>query len=117
MSSASAAGAAERAITVGHERYRRRNKVSWGQIANVVGLAGVAMILAAYWMLQTERLRPENPWYSVLNAAGSGGILFSLCFEFNLSAALVEGMWLLISLYGLLRGLWLRRRDGPTVRL
>lgn len=86
--------------------------VDWSQVANVVGLVGVAVILAAYWMLQSERMRSENLWYSVLNAVGSGSILFSLCFEFNLSAALVEGMWLVISLYGLGRGLWLRRQDG-----
>jgi hypothetical protein len=34
----------------------------------------------------------------------------SLAFDFNLSAAVVEGFWLVLSLYGLFRSLRLRRR-------
>lgn len=81
-------------------------------LANVIGLVGVVLILAAYLLLQTERMQAESPLYSVLNALGSGGILFSLIYDFNLSAALVEGMWMVISIYGLARVLWRRRRPG-----
>lgn len=81
-------------------------------VANGVGLVGVVLILTAYLLLQSERMQAENPWYSVLNALGSGGILFSLIYDFNLSAALVEGMWMVISIYGLVRVLWRRRQGG-----
>ncbi len=48
-----------------------------------------------------ERLR-----LFVRNPMGMFGfILVSLYFEFNLSAALMEGVWLLVSLYGLWRAL------------
>lgn len=79
-------------------------------VANVVGLLGVVGILSAYVLLQSERLRAEQPMYSLLNALGSGAILFSLIFDFNLSAALVEGMWMVISFYGLYRSLKKYRR-------
>lgn len=72
-------------------------------IPDGLGLLGVGCLLAAYLLLQTGRWRQEEVRYSVLNAAGAGGILFSLVFDFNLSAAIVEGFWLMISLWGVAR--------------
>lgn len=72
-------------------------------IFDAVGIAGVAIIIAAYLLLQTGRLDPRKPLYSVLNAAGSGMIIVSLWFDFNLSAFFVELFWLLISLYGIVK--------------
>jgi hypothetical protein len=70
---------------------------------DVLGLVGVAAILVAYALLQTGRLRAEAVAYSALNAVGAALVLVSLRYAFNLAAAVVEGAWLLISLYGLLR--------------
>lgn len=75
-----------------------------------IGMAGVTSILLAYFLHQEGRLGRDDISYQVLNALGAGGILFSLAFDFNLSAALVEGAWLLISLYGLARTLGQRFR-------
>lgn len=75
----------------------------WTWIPDAVGLLGVAGVLGAYVFLQSGRWRQEERRYSALNAAGAAGILFSLCFDFNLSAAVVEGSWLVISLWGLFR--------------
>ncbi|HPF36700.1 MAG TPA: hypothetical protein P5571_14500 [Candidatus Krumholzibacteria bacterium] len=71
--------------------------------ADAVGLIGVAGILAAYALLQADRLRAADPRYSLLNAAGAAGVLVSLIADFNLSAFLVEFFWLLISLAGLVK--------------
>ena len=49
--------------------------------------------------------RSNRPAFSIFNAIGAAFILVSLYFEFNLSAALMEGVWLLVSLYGLWRAL------------
>ena len=68
---------------------------------DMVGSAGVAMIIAAYILLQTERLKSGNPIYSSLNALGAALVIFSLYYDFNFSAFIVEFFWLLISLYGL----------------
>ena len=76
-----------------------------------VGLLGVVAILAAYLLLQQGRLGRDDVAYSALNAVGSGAILLSLVFDFNLSALLVEGLWLVISLYGLARIFVKRRRE------
>lgn len=72
-------------------------------IFDVVGIIGVVLIVAAYLLLQTGRLESRRPLYSVLNAVGSGMIIVSLWFDFNLSAFAVEFFWLLISLYGIVK--------------
>lgn len=81
-----------------------------GWLHNGVGLAGTGLILLAYALIQTGRMRAENPAYSVINGAGAAMILFSLIFEFNLAAFVMEVFWLLISAFGLYRGL--RARQG-----
>lgn len=78
---------------------------------DVVGNAGVALILSAYLLLQLGRLDGRGLTYSVLNAVGAGGILLSLTYDFNLSAFIVEAFWVLISLIGIVRGLRERRRE------
>jgi hypothetical protein len=66
-----------------------------------IGLAGVAAVLWAYWALAAGRLARRDPRYSALNALGAAGILVSLAYDFNLSGAVLEAVWLLASLYGL----------------
>lgn len=82
-------------------------------VFDIVGLVGVGLIVGAYILLQAGRLSSENPWFSLVNALGAALVLVSLWFEFNLSAAVVEGFWLVVSLYGLWRALRQRRRGTP----
>ena len=70
---------------------------------DILGTVGVALIVVMYLLLQTGRMPADNVHFSIWNAVGSVLILFSLAYEFNLSAALVEGFWLAISIYGLVR--------------
>lgn len=76
---------------------------------DLLGNVGVALMVAAYLLLQMGRLRIENVNYSAMNAVGAVLVLISLWFSFNLSAFLVEGFWLLISLFGLVKFLSKRR--------
>lgn len=75
---------------------------------DLVGLAGVVVILYAYLMLQLDRMEEDELGYSLLNAIGALAVLVSLLFEFNLSAVLMEGSWFLVSLIGIAR--WARSR-------
>ncbi|MDH4013995.1 MAG: hypothetical protein C0629_10690 [Chromatiales bacterium] len=72
---------------------------------NLVGMVGVTLILVSYLLLQTGRMQASEPRYSLANAAGAALVLISLMYEFNLSAAIIESFWLLISLLGLWRAL------------
>jgi hypothetical protein len=77
---------------------------------DLVGNAGVLMVLATYLGVQLDKLDARSLAYSVLNAVGAGLITLSLCFDFNLSAFLIEVAWVLISLYGIVARLRQRPR-------
>ncbi len=68
-----------------------------------VGMTGMAMTLVAFWLLQARRLSGTGIVYQLLNLFGSAGVLVSLVCDFNLSAFLLEAVWLLISCYGIMR--------------
>ena len=74
-----------------------------------VGNLGVIFILGTYFMLQLGRMSSSSVSYIVLNGLGAAFILYSLLYEFNMSAFIVEAAWLLISLMGLGR-LYLARK-------
>lgn len=70
---------------------------------DLCGLAGVALVLVAFWLLQAGRVRGDALVYQLLNAAGAALILVSLLYDFNLSAFVIECAWVAISLYGIVR--------------
>lgn len=76
---------------------------------NILGIIGVILILSTYALLQAERIDPRSARYSAANASGAALILVSLYFDFNLSAALIEGAWLVISLLGLIKAFRTKR--------
>ena len=65
-----------------------------------VGNIGVLLIVSAYLLLQIEKITTAGFLYSVVNGVGASFIIFSLMFEFNLSAFIIEFFWLLISILG-----------------
>ena len=76
-----------------------------------VGFAGVFLVLVAYFLLQTSRMRGDRVPYSLINAVGAGGILVSVWYAPNLNwpVLFIEAAWVLISLYGI----WHSLRRGP----
>ena len=70
---------------------------------DIVGTVGVVLGVGMYSLLQLGKISSERLLFSVLNGFGSAVILFSLYFEFNLSAALIEGFRLVASVYGFFR--------------
>ena len=71
---------------------------------DLLGNIGVVLIIGSYLWLQLGRIEGRSRKYSAINAAGAGLILFSLLSDFNLSAAVVEVFWLIISLIGIWGG-------------
>lgn len=76
---------------------------------DLVGNIGVLLMVIAYLLLQLEKLPSSAVSYLLLNAVGAVMVMISLKFRFNLSAFLMEGFWLLISLYGLAKPLFTKR--------
>ena len=77
-----------------------------------VGLFGVVLILVAYFVLQTGRIRGDGLTYQLMNLFGASGVLVSLFYKPNFSAILMEIAWVAVSIYGIVRGLR-RSRVGP----
>lgn len=74
-------------------------------IINFIGIIGVFFVLLAYLLLQTNKLSQSNLYFSLLNTVGSFAILFSLFFYWNLASFIIEGAWLAISLFGLIKSI------------
>ena len=78
-------------------------------VHDLVGNLGVLAVLLTYLLLQAGKMAPDTIRYSASNAVGALLILYSLTQDFNLSAVVIEVVWLLISLYGIARTLRARR--------
>ena len=70
---------------------------------DLIGTLGVFTIILTYILLQIEKLKSESLAYSVLNGLGAALIVFSLFYSFNFSAFVVESLWVLISIYGIIK--------------
>lgn len=70
---------------------------------DIAGLAGVLLILLAYAGGVANQLDAKRPLALLMNLAGALLILFSLYYERNLAAIVMEGAWALVALGGLLR--------------
>ena len=70
---------------------------------DVIGIAGVIMVLYAYLYIQIGRLQRSDLSFSMINFVGSILILISLLHTMNIASFVIEIAWLLISAYGIHR--------------
>ncbi len=70
---------------------------------DIVGIAGVALIVVAYFLLQVNKISSNDVVFSLLNFVGSFLIMISLFYEWNLPSFIIEIFWMLISLIGIVR--------------
>ncbi len=70
-------------------------------LTDVIGLAGVVMMLGAYILLQRQKMKFDDYPFLSLNAAGSFFVVISLLREFNIAAFFVETAWVAVSLFGI----------------
>ena len=68
-----------------------------------VGNLGVVLILGSSLMVQMRKLSATGLAYTVSNGLGALFVLYSLIYDFNLSAFIIETVWLIISLFGMAR--------------
>lgn len=72
-------------------------------LSDAIGIVGVILLIIAYFLLNTGKLISNCLTYQYLNLVGASFILFSLFFSWNLSAFLIESVWIAISLLGIYR--------------
>ncbi len=68
-----------------------------------VGYCGVALYLGSYALLQTGVLRGSGYAYATLNMLAAAFVLVGLTVAFNLSAAIIQVAWIVISIVGMTR--------------
>jgi hypothetical protein len=69
----------------------------------IVGFAGAAIIIVAYFANQTGRLASNDRRFPLWNLVGALMILASLVTQWNFPSAVIEAFWIAISAYGLVR--------------
>ena len=72
-------------------------------LTDLIGIFGVTLIVIAYILLQVEKMDAKDLSFSILNSIGALMILLSLLYDWNLASFLMEFIWLMISLYGVLK--------------
>lgn len=76
-----------------------------------VGMIGVVVTLTAFFLLQACKLHGTGFIYQAMNATGAAAVVLSLLYNFNLSAFIVETVWVAISIYGMVRGWRMRQME------
>ena len=81
---------------------------------DILGSAGVLLIVVAYFLLMIRRIASTDLRYSGMNAVGAALILVSLSHDFNFPAFLIELFWLIISIVGMAMAIRSRRQTTGT---
>lgn len=80
------------------------------KLTDMIGIIGVISLLSAYYLLNTNKVTAHSLLYQLLNLAGAFLILYSLLFDWNLPAAMIEIVWMLISIIGIYH-IWRGKRQ------
>ncbi len=70
---------------------------------DLIGFLGVFLVVFSYFSMQLGKLSSKSKLFNILNLLGSIFILFSLIFNFNLPSAVIQIIWIIASLIGLLK--------------
>ena len=77
-------------------------------ISDLVGVIGVVICLLCHALTLKRKIKPHQWTFIVMNIVASSCIIYSLTYNFNLAAFLLESIWLLLALFSLFK-LALRR--------
>lgn len=76
----------------------------------ILATLGACLVLLAYWTQQRGIFLPTHRLYLSMNLVGASLMTFVAIHDRRLGFILLEGIWALVSLYGLIRISWQRRR-------
>ncbi len=78
-------------------------------IVDAIGSFGALIVVAAYFATQMRMMNSDDLAFPVVNLLGSVLIVYSLVYNFNLASMLIEGFWILISIFGIFQYFRLKR--------
>lgn len=70
-------------------------------LANITGLMGTFCVVAAYFLMQMNKLDPKGMNFNLINLVGAILLLISLTVHFNLASVVIELFWIIASLIGI----------------
>jgi hypothetical protein len=82
---------------------------------DVIGWAGAAVLLLAYWMVSTRRMEGSGIAFQLLNIAGAAALIINSYYYGALPSAGVNVAWIAIGGYALGRALVARREHERSV--
>jgi hypothetical protein len=74
-------------------------------VDQLVQIVGALLILAAFTAVQLERMRPDSRLYLALNLVGSAILAVLAVTAAQWGFVLLEGVWAVVSAWGLLSAL------------
>ena len=81
-------------------------------LIDIAGILGAILVVGAYFLNQIGRLPSEGLTFPIVNMIGSSAIVWSLIYDFNAGAFVIEACWVLISMIGIIRHLIVRRSNS-----
>ncbi len=84
--------------------------MSISPLTQIISFTGALLVLVGYAGAHFKLLHIHRPAYSALNAAGSVILVMIALRPFQLGFVVMEGAWVAISIYGLVRAL----REKPA---
>lgn len=78
-------------------------------IPDMIGIIGVCLVVQGYFLIQIGRVSTKSNIYLYSNFFGALMILFSLTYHWNLASVIIEVIWLLISMYGIISKIFYKK--------
>jgi hypothetical protein len=72
-------------------------------IVDVIGWIGSILVIIAYALNIYGKLRSDAPLYSILNIAGSAGLIVNTLYHHAIPSAVVNIIWVCIAMVALIR--------------
>ena len=69
----------------------------------VIGIAGAGLLLLAYYCNARHLCNADVMWYHVLNAVGSGLLVYYACHPGAYAVAILNAVWFVVALSGIIR--------------
>ncbi|MEM6481355.1 MAG: hypothetical protein AAF922_01750 [Pseudomonadota bacterium] len=84
--------------------------LTFDMLCRLIGLFGVLLYVTGFLLLSSGRIDSSRPGYFILIFIAASCVLISLSVDFNMSSALIQLFYIVMSMGGVL--LRLRRRKG-----
>jgi len=69
-------------------------------LIEIIGWAGMALLLAAYSLLTLKKLRADRWVYQLMNLLGGLGLATNAFYHGAIPVAVLNSVWFLIGIYG-----------------